>query len=120
MRTSQVSSFKLIAGDRATTLCVSIVCLFPFLSLFAYITFLFYITSFFLGALTILEDGVATSAAVFANGVQKLDDEDLAGIFNNVGGKKHGDDAVRVYRTYLLFSVLLFVYITFHFYSDYT
>ena len=46
---------------------------------------------FFFGALTILKDGVAT-AAVFAKNARKLDDEDLAVVFNNIGGRRHAED----------------------------
>jgi hypothetical protein len=66
-----------------------------------------YSPPFFCCALTILEDGVATSAAVFANNARKLDDEDLAVVFNNIGGRRHSDDTVHVHRVSLLFSFFL-------------
>jgi hypothetical protein len=67
---------------------------------------------FFSGSLIILEDDVATSAAIFANMAQKLDDGDLAVVFNNIGGLVHGDntEAVGVHRMSPLFSFFLSSY----------
>jgi hypothetical protein len=59
---------------------------------------------FFFCALTILEDGVAL------NDARKLDDEVLAVVFNNIGGRRHGDDAVRVHHMSFLFSFFLCSY----------
>jgi hypothetical protein len=43
------------------------------------------------------------SCTVFANDARKLDDEVLVVVFNDISGRKHGDDAVRVHRMYLPF-----------------
>jgi hypothetical protein len=56
---------------------------------------------------------------VFVNDARKLDDEVLAVVFNSIGGRKHGDDTACTSYVFSLFFLSLFVYMTFHFHSDY-